>query len=57
MIMLLVLLFSQERFIIDIWQGYKYGSAASFFNIFPLLLYMKVVCIRQKARTFLRMHF
>ena len=25
-----------KRSIIDIWQGFKYGSAASFFNIFPL---------------------
>ena len=26
----------QKRSIVDIWQGFKYGSAASFFNIFPL---------------------
>ena len=25
-----------KRSIIDIWQGFKYGSAASFFNICPL---------------------
>ena len=26
----------QKQSIIDIWQGFKYGSAASFFDIFPL---------------------
>ena len=33
MIKLLAVVFSQKRSIIDIWQGSKYGSAASFFNI------------------------
>ena len=31
---LLAVVFSQKCSIIDIWQGSKYGSAASFFNIF-----------------------
>ena len=35
----LAVIFSQKLFIIDIWQGSKYGSAASFFNIFPLSLF------------------
>ena len=38
MMKLLAAVFSQKRSIIDIWQGSKYGFAASFFNIFPLLL-------------------
>ena len=29
----------QKRSIIDIWQGFRYGSAASFFNWFPLSLF------------------
>ena len=37
MMKLLAVVFSQKRSIIDIWQGSKYGFAASFFNIFPLL--------------------
>ena len=36
---LLAALFSQKRSIIDIWQGSKYRSAASFLNIFPLSLF------------------
>ena len=39
MMKLLAVVFSQKRSIIDIWQGSKYGSAASFFNIFPLSLF------------------
>ena len=35
----LAVIFSQKLFIIDIWQGSKYGSAVSFFNIFPLSLF------------------
>ena len=35
----LAVVFSQKLFIIDIWQGSKYGSAASFLNIFPLSLF------------------
>ena len=31
--------FLQKRSIIDIWQGSKYGSEASFFNIFTLFLF------------------
>ena len=31
---LLAVVFSQKCFIIDIWQGSKYGSAVSFFSIF-----------------------
>ena len=34
---LLVAVFSQKRPMIDIWQGSKYCSTGSFFNIFPLL--------------------
>ena len=37
MMKLLAVVFSQKRSITDIWQGSKYGFAASFFNIFPLL--------------------
>ena len=36
MMKLLAVVFLQKRTIIDIWQGSKYGSAASFFNIFQL---------------------
>ena len=36
---LLAVVFLQKRPIIDIWQGSKCGSAASFFNIFPLSLF------------------
>ena len=39
MIKLLAVAFLQKRPIIDIWQGSKCGSAASFFNIFPLSLF------------------
>ena len=39
MMKLLAVAFSQERSIIDIWQGSKHGSAVSFFNIFPLSLF------------------
>ena len=39
MMKLLVILFSQKGSIIDIWQASKYGSAASFFNVFPLSLF------------------
>ena len=39
MIKLLAVAFLQKRHIIDIWQGSKCGSAASFFNIFPLSLF------------------
>ena len=39
MMKLLAVAFSKKCFIIDIWQGSKYGSAASFFNIFPLSLF------------------
>ena len=35
----LAVVFSQKHSIIDIWQGSKYGSAVSFFNIFPLSLF------------------
>ena len=38
MMKLLAAAFSQKRYIIDIWQGSKYGSAASFFNIFSISL-------------------
>ena len=38
MMKLLAVVFSQKRSNIDIWQGSKYGSAASFLNIFPLSL-------------------
>ena len=36
---LLAVVFFQKRPIIDNWQGSKYGSAASFFNNFPLSLF------------------
>ena len=39
MMKLLAVAFFQKRPIIDIWQGSKCGSAASFFNIFPLSLF------------------
>ena len=39
MMKLLAVVFSQKRSIIDIWQVSKYGSAAWFFNIFPLSLF------------------
>ena len=39
MMKLLVVIFSQKRSIINIWQGSKYGSAASFLNIFTLFLF------------------
>ena len=35
---LLVVVFSQKYSIIDIWQGSKYGSASSLFNIFSISL-------------------
>ena len=35
----LAVVFSQKYFVIDIWQGSKYGSSASLFNIFPLSLF------------------
>ena len=49
MMKLLAVVFLQKCFITYIWQGSKYGSAASFFNIFPLSLfdylneYMKIL--------------
>ena len=39
MMKLLAVVFLQKRPIIDIWQSSKYGSAASFFNYFPLSLF------------------
>ena len=39
MMQLLAVVFLQKRSIVDIWQGSKYGSAASFLNIFPLSLF------------------
>ena len=38
-IKLLIVVFSQKRSIMDIWQDSKYGCAASFFNIFLLSLF------------------
>ena len=35
----LTIVFSQKGSVIDIWQGSKYGSAASFLNIFVLSLF------------------
>ena len=49
MMKLLAVVFLDKRPIIDIWQGSKYGSAASFLNNFPLSLlgylseYMKIL--------------
>ena len=45
MMKLLAVVFSQKRSIIDIWQGSKYGFAASFFNIFPLLFGYLAECM------------
>ena len=42
MMKLLIVLFSQKRSIIDIWQGSKYGFGCSFFKTFPLSLYMNI---------------
>ena len=39
---LLAVVFSQNRSITDIWQGSKYGSAASFSKIFPLSLQTQI---------------
>ena len=39
MMKLLAFAFSQKRSIVDLWQSSKYGSGASFFNIFPLSLF------------------
>ena len=39
MMKLLAIAFLQKPSILDIWQGSKYGSAASFLNIFPLSLF------------------
>ena len=38
MMKLLAIAFLQKPSILDIWQGSKYGSAASFLNIVPLFL-------------------
>ena len=43
MMKLSAVLFSQKHSIKDIWQGCKYGSTASFFNSFPLSLYMNIL--------------
>ena len=51
MVKLLAVVFSKKLFIIDIRQGSKCGSAASFFNIFPLSFfgylneYMKILLL------------
>ena len=42
MMKLSVVLFSQKRCIINIWLSSKYGFASSFFNTFPLSLYMSI---------------
>ena len=39
MMKVLAIVFSQKRSIIDIWQGSKYNSGVSFFNISPLSLF------------------